>query len=194
MDIVKSKDLDIRLESDSILSNGYGMVSRSIMMDNKLSIQAKGLLSLLTSMSGTKGNCYPKIDSICGYLNISKNSFLKYSAELQRLGYIKVKRFQKENNMLGVNIYYIAMNYSTIEQNKLDYANKKGLPSPQQLSSPKDNDSIHNVFNDSIPQNDDKDKEIIRTLLSNGFTDNDINKMTKTELERAYSLLANRSR
>ena len=97
--------------------------------------------------------------------------------ELKQSGLIKVFRLQNEdNNLLSNNIYEIAMNYSTIEQNKKEYLNSVDNPSKKSK----------NLTTNNIPQK----KDIVQQLInSKVFTLEEIVSMPIEKQLQAYDLL-----
>jgi hypothetical protein len=84
----------------------------------------------------------------------------------------------ENNNLLSNNIYEIAMNYSTIEQNKKEYSKHKNTPLNENKKP-----TINN-----IPQKQD----IIQQLLNSKiFTLEEITSMSIDKLQRVYNLLQN---
>ena len=47
------------LELDGIFKNGYGFIAKSVMQDNQISLQAKGLYAYLCSYSGKGKDVFP---------------------------------------------------------------------------------------------------------------------------------------
>lgn len=173
-----NESIDIKLESDSILEKGYGIVSRDIMRDKNISLGAKAIYSYLNSFAGSKGICYPSLDLIRLEMNLSKNTLNKYMKELKEIGLIKVYRLQNEdNNLLSNNIYEIALSYSTIEKNKKEYSSVKNIPL---------NKKSKNKSTNSIPQQ----KDIIQELLNlKIFTMDELSTMSIDKLNYVYELL-----
>ena len=178
--IIKFKSnepIEIKLESDSILEKGYGLISRDIMRDKNISLGAKSIYCYLNSFAGSKGICYPSLELIRNEMGLSKNTLNKYMKELKQSGLIKVFRLQNEdNNLLSNNIYEIAMNYSTIEQNKKEYLNNIDIPSSKSK----------NLTTNNIPQK----KDIVQQLInSKVFTLEEVTSMPIEKQLQAYDLL-----
>ena len=98
-----------QLNLTGIFEKGYGFIAKTIMQDNSLSIQAKGLYAYFCSFSGKGNDIFPSREKICNELNISKNSFEKYLNELKEKRYIFVKQ-DKNNGAFSKNIYTINFN------------------------------------------------------------------------------------
>lgn len=175
-DIIKFKPnqpIEIKLESDSILEKGYGLISRNVMRDKNISASAKTVYCYLVSFAGNKGVCYPSLELIRNELGFSKNTLNKYMKELRKSGLVKVFRLQnEENNLLSNNIYEIAMNYSTIEENKKAYSNKINTPKKTSIGNPS--------------SSDDKIQALLNSKL---FTIEEITDLSIDKINRAYELI-----
>lgn len=177
----KDEPIQIELENDSILKNGYGLISRDIMRDKTIHSTAKVIYSYLNSFAGSKGIAYPTLSLMQFELNLSKNTVNKYIKELKEKGLIKVFRIQnEENNLLSNNVYQIGMNYSTIEENKKEHsstAKKKNVPSDK---------SEIKFSKDSITQRKDIVQEILKSEI---FTLEEVSKMSVEKINYAYELI-----
>lgn len=170
-----NESVDIKLESDSILEKGYGLISRDVMRDKNISLGAKGIYCYLNSFAGSKGVCYPSLELIRLEMNLSKNTLNKYIKELKETGLIKVYRMQnEENNLLSNNIYEIALTYSTIEKNKKEYSDLVSIP------------SVKNKSTNSIPQKRDILQELLNLKI---FTMEELSSMSIDKINYVYELL-----
>lgn len=113
-----SENTEVKIENNSILSNGYGLIPQMVARDKTISIGAKGLYSYLSSMAGaTKRSCYPSRDLITHELNLSKNTFTKYLNELKKSGYIRVKMNRQDGKRYN-NIYEILFDIEEINKER----------------------------------------------------------------------------
>ena len=111
-----SENTEVKIENNSILSSGYGLIPQMVARDKTISIGAKGLYSYLSSMAGaTKRSCYPSRDLITHELNIGKNTFTKYLNELKKSGYIRVKINRQDGKRYN-NIYEILFDIDEIHK------------------------------------------------------------------------------
>jgi DnaD/phage-associated family protein len=121
-----SEKTEVKIENNSILSNGYGLIPQMVARDKTISIGAKGLYSYLSSMAGaTKRSCYPSRYLITHELNLSKNTFTKYLNELKKSGYIRVKVNRQEGKRYN-NIYEILFDIEEINKER-DLQNDKEI-------------------------------------------------------------------
>lgn len=64
----------------------YGLVSKQVLQNKKISIKAKGLYVYLSARAGNKFKCKPTISTICRDLRVTDTSFYKYKKELEAAG------------------------------------------------------------------------------------------------------------
>ncbi|MDU2111912.1 MAG: DnaD domain protein [Clostridiales bacterium] len=110
-----SENTEVKIENNSILSNGYGLIPQMVARDKTISIGAKGLYSYLSSIAGANGTCYPSRDTITNELSISKDTFTKYLSELKKRGYIKVTQRRVGKGKMYNNIYEVIFDKKYIE-------------------------------------------------------------------------------
>ncbi len=195
--IIKIKDgevLDVRLEEDSILSDGYGISPKYLMRNKDIPVYSKAIYAYLSSFAGNKKYCHPRMETIYTELNISKNAFIKYVEVLKERGFIKVYRIQNENNLYGNNVYEIAMSKSKIRENAENYtktknSKKKSKKSPTEAAT-STSDSKRKTLN-SINDNNiitQKEKDI-QVLKENGFTELEIYSISEEKIKQAADSL-----
>lgn len=188
--IIKIKDgevLDVRLEEDSILSDGYGISPKFLMRNKDIPIYSKAIYAYLASFAGNKKYCHPRMETIYGELNISKNAFIKYVEVLKENGFIKVYRIQNENNLYGNNVYEIAMSKSKIRENAESYMKTKSKKSPDEAATSTDDSkrkTLNSINDNNIITQKEKD---IQVLKENGFTELEIYSMSEKEIASGAS-------
>ena len=89
-----------------IMSQGYGMIHRMVMIDERLSTKAKGLYAYFASYSGAGKVAFPRVARIKYHLQISENTYHKLLKELTTLNYLTVMQ-RHINGKLSVNDYYL---------------------------------------------------------------------------------------
>jgi DNA-binding MarR family transcriptional regulator len=67
----------------------YGKVSNTVMYDQELSIEAKGLFSIICCLSGSNGYCFPKVETLGKYSGRHRTSVHRLLNELTLKGYIE---------------------------------------------------------------------------------------------------------
>ena len=125
----------VEIDTNSILNNGYGLISQEVMRDKTISVQAKSIYSYLCSMAGNDGIAYPTQALMIDELSMNKTTFNKYLKEILSTGYVKVTQTRKSGKAYK-NVYTITMDKRDIEPNRKAYAqiamqNKKKRPSKQ---------------------------------------------------------------
>lgn len=96
----------ICFDSGSVYENGYGIIAKKVMIDPRLTIEAKAIYAYLVSYAGAGETCFPGYEIILHHLNISKDRFYKHRKLLIQYGYIRVDQ-EVENGVFKRNIYTI---------------------------------------------------------------------------------------
>lgn len=97
------------LNTNGVLSKGFGFSPKQVMKDTRLSIEAKAIYSYISSYAGAGMVAFPSVELICHDLNISKNRYLSHRKQLVDCGYISITRERKEKGFSN-NIYTLVMN------------------------------------------------------------------------------------
>jgi len=94
---------------EGVFKKGYGFIPKSIMKDDTLDIEAKGIYAYLASYTGGGTTAYPSVSLITSDLNISENRYYKYRKQLLEKGYISIKKNRKngkrDNNIYVLNLH-----------------------------------------------------------------------------------------
>lgn len=147
---------EIKIENNSILSGGYGLIPQIVARDKGISIGAKALYSYLASIAGANGTCYPTRDLITEELNISKDTFTKYLNELKKIGYIKVTRSRSKGGIMTKNTYEIVYDKSLIKSSPCPKkADMDKAPCPKFSDV---DESIENSTSQPCPKKADMDR------------------------------------
>lgn len=80
------------------LNKQYGLVSKTVLQNKKISIKAKGLYVYLSARAGNKFKCNPTVSTICKDLGITDTSFYIYKNELEAAGAITIIKIGKGIN------------------------------------------------------------------------------------------------
>ena len=112
-------------KNDDILKNGYGIVYKAVMTDERLSLTAKAIYAYLCSYTGSKGIVFPSRARILRELKIAKNTYYEHFNQLIELDYIIIK---KSKGFLNRNQYIINDKPSTVrtENSQQEKAFKNG--------------------------------------------------------------------
>ena len=134
------------------MPTGYGIVQTEIMKLKDLSIEAKAIYSLLSSYTGSKDYCFPKIETMCEDLGISEQRFYKHIKKLKEKNLIKVSKLY--NNDMRNNNKYEVLYIDTPQNIDLQYPQNKGVDTPQNkgvINSNSINNNITNKKTDNSP-------------------------------------------
>lgn len=66
----------------------FGIVSKNIMTDPELSLQAKGLYAILCTYANKQRQCYPSLNTLSDISNKSVSQVSAYIRELKDKGYL----------------------------------------------------------------------------------------------------------
>jgi|TARA_R100001460_G_scaffold12691_12_gene29002 DNA-binding MarR family transcriptional regulator len=67
----------------------FGIVMHQVMTDPSLTIQAKGLYSLLSCYADKDRECFPSLSTLADTLNVTPDTVSRYIRELKAHNYIK---------------------------------------------------------------------------------------------------------
>ena len=120
----KEKQDKLKAYEGSVLDQGYGVVGKRVMRDRSIKIGAKGLYCYLCVYGH---EVFPKRDTICYDLGISRDTYNSYLKELVKHGYVSVRQRRGEGNKFAGNVYTINI--------KLSEATNGGVEKPQRKNS-----------------------------------------------------------
>lgn len=183
------------LELDGIFKNGYGFIAKSVMQDNQLSLQAKGLYAYLCSYSGKGKDVFPSRKKMCFDLNITNDTLGKYLKELKESNYIQITQSKNESRFSN-NIYKINLNLPCTKisdtENQDTNNNNSNNNKEKDISSSKD-EELRNHFEliwEIYPNKKGKAKAL--QLYFNWLKGRKINSITSklTDEQMYYAVLA----
>lgn len=157
---METKD-EVRLQSTSILSDGYGLIPKKIARDKTLTMEAKAIYGYLASFAGSGGYCYPSKELMISELGTTEKRFNKNIKILKEHGYIKVHK-RRKGNRNDSNLYELLMDIRDIEIAKKEFDTSR-FDSGQFDSVQNDSGQFDSVQND--PPN-------INSLNSNSINNN----------------------
>ena len=142
------------------MPSGYGMIVLSAMQDQNLTIEAKAIYSLLCAYTGVKDCCFPKVQTICKSLKISKTRFYKHMELLLKYGYVKKDKLY--DDMRNNNKYFLMFPDDQCPENK-----DNQCPENKDVASPLNDDIINsNTINNNIINSFDQGLEYRREMKS----------------------------
>ena len=146
---LENKD-EVKIQSTSILSEGYGLIPKKITRDKSLTMESKAIYGYLASFAGTCGQCYPSKSLMISELGTTERRFNKNIKLLKEHGYIKVHK-RRKGNRNDSNLYELLMDIRDIEIAKKEFdtsQNDSGQFDSGQFDSgqndPPNNNSINN--------------------------------------------------
>ena len=89
-----------------IFEQGYGISPKLVMRDKNLSVEAKAIYAYMASFAGNGSNAFPKIETACKDLQISKKRFLNHRKYLIKHGYLTIEKNRKQGKFDN-NVYII---------------------------------------------------------------------------------------
>lgn len=98
-----------RIQFTGIKSLGYGMIPKALMIDERLSVKAKGIYAYFASYTGSGNSSFPKRDNILFHLNLSESTYYTHYNQLITFNYITTKQ-RAVNGKLSVNDYFLVDN------------------------------------------------------------------------------------
>lgn len=98
-----------KLQMQGVLEKGYGIIPKTLMLDETIAIESKAIYAYLASFAGGGQTAFPGIDKLLHNLKISEKRFYKYRKQLIEKGYITVKPRMKECAELGKKVRDISL-------------------------------------------------------------------------------------
>ena len=123
------------IKYEGIMADGFGIVPKRLLVDNRLSSQAKCLYMYFATLTS---NTFPARDTILNDLNLSKDTYYKHLNKLIECGYIKVEKIEGSKRKM----YILVQN-------------------DQKQSTDKDIEVISNKNEDSNQENSNQNEDII---------------------------------
>ena len=175
---VNNEKFENILEVQGINAKGFGTIAKMVMLDQRLSIEAKAIYSYFCSYAGGGNSAFPSVSKIIYDLGVSKTRYYKHFKLLTECGYISVRRNKQEGNKFDNNIY--TLNFNPVAQE---------VPCPQNEETEKpcphfgdtgnedtniNNHNINNLLNNNNNVNPSTDENIFNIQgldsIANTFT------------------------
>ena len=179
------------LEVEGINAQGFGTIAKMVMLDQRLTIEAKAIYSYFCSYAGGGSTAFPSVSKIVYDLKISKDRYYKHFKLLVECGYISVRE-NKDKGKFANNIYRIMSNPVSCPQNE-------EMDSPCPENSDKENSdtgnqdtNINNIninnFNNILDDVDDKRAREVEEV-ANEYKNYSSKKITPVNLKSLNKLL-----
>lgn len=200
----KQKDFRDILQSDGINAKGFGIIAKMVMLDRKLTIEAKAIYSYFCSYAGAGNTAFPSVTKICDDLCISEDRYYRHFPLLRAYGYITVVQHKKDGQY-SHNVYTLVSNpipdmeliqelnekktqkKAKRSQSNIPYPQNKGAEKPSPQIPGTENASPENTgskMNSSSPKNN-RSKTLIKSISQSTDrpTDEMYNLAEETELQ-----------
>lgn len=132
------------LITEGINSKGFGTISKLVMLDRKLTIQAKAIYAYFCSYAGGGSQPFPSVERILGDLDISEDTYYKHLRFLKAYGYIVVEQRKNGKGTFLSNIYTLTSHpvanadmVEQLEKKKSKKKHKNVVTEHEQKPSPK---------------------------------------------------------
>ena len=190
------------LRTNEILSKGYGVSPKLVMIDENLSIEAKAIYAYLSSFCGSGNIAFPQISTIVSHLKVSNERFYKHFKLLIKYGYISVSQERTQgkfsNNVYTLNTVVTPILEEEEEQSETDFTEMENTDNGKTVDrntvsefsdngKPKANNN--NINNNSINNNNinnnkkEKERACVRADKSINKINNNISKDKKTDFD-----------
>ena len=180
------------LEVEGINAQGFGMIAKMVMLDQRLTIEAKAIYSYFCSYAGGGSTAFPSVSKIVYDLKISKTRYYKHFDSLVECGYISVKA-NKEGNKFANNIYTLNTNPVPRPQNKETELSCPQNEYTQNEHTQNVDTNINNIninnFNNILDDVDDKRAREVEEV-ANEYKNYSSKKITPVNLKSLNKLLA----
>ena len=198
--IIKKENKDV-IKMAGIFDKGYGIVSKRVMTDKKLSAEAKAIYSFLCTFTGSENTAYPSVEYQCDCLNIGLTRYLKHRKKLLLNGYITITKTRQlvtysdntQKEFRDNNTYTIVTSLEEIdkikEENESKTTSKTIVKIDRQIpSTPENTVFLLGSQNDIVENDIVENSECINTSLDNTSLDstslvNKERKKDKTEFD-----------
>ena len=179
------------LEVEGINAQGFGMIAKMAMLDQRLTIEAKAIYSYFCSYAGGGSTAFPSVSKIVYDLKISKTRYYKHFDSLVECGYISVRQ-NKEGNKFANNIYTLNTNPVTRPQNKETELSCPQNEYTQNEHTQNVDTNINNIninnFNNILDDVDDKRAREVEEV-ANEYKNYSSKKITPVNLKSLNKLL-----
>ncbi|MBM7836455.1 helix-turn-helix domain-containing protein [Clostridium sardiniense] len=180
------------IQSNGIMSEGYGFSPKAVMRDPRLTIEAKAIYAYMSSFAGAGLSSFPSIELQLAELGISKTRYYKHRKLLEQFGYITIKqtRIKNENNksINDKNIYTLEqfpIEKTVISESTQNEETQKSIENTSISESTQNEDSQNEYTQNEVAQNEDSNSNNLNSnnLNSNNLNSNNLNKSSSKDDE-----------
>lgn len=175
-----------RIRFSGLKSCGYGIIPKSVMIDQRLTPKSKGIYAYFCSYTGTGDTAFPTKDIILKHLGISENTYYKFYKILADLNYITAVQ-RHIDGKLSVNDYYLSDNPDEAKASKgriiqasAQYLKNKDTAERADSNAQylKNQDTENQYLKNQDTENKDTNKN---NLNINNFNKNNINNLSLSQ-------------
>lgn len=170
------------LEVEGINARGFGTIAKLVMLDQRLTIEAKAIYSYFCSYAGNGTTAFPSVEKIYHDLKIGKDRYYKHFKKLVACGYITVRQNRQEGNKFDNNIYTLVANpvAKTPCPDFKDTGNisKKPCPDFKDTENMDTNINSNNINKNLNNNNNNKATANAVTIFNNAELDSIVNTFT----------------
>ncbi|MBN1971095.1 MAG: helix-turn-helix domain-containing protein [Candidatus Delongbacteria bacterium] len=132
------------IHKDKSLSKGFTIVHNIVLLDERISYQARFLYQLLLMFSWLKGSCFPGQDRLAQIMGVHRNSIRRYLQELKDFKLISWQR----RGLNRTNMYYIERLSEIYDQeiNQISDAPSIVHPDAQPVVNPDSPSIVHKEY------------------------------------------------
>ena len=153
---MSKKDFSDILRVRGILAMGFGVVPKAVMLDDRLTIEAKAIYNYFSSYAGSGDTAFPSVSKVVRELRIGKDRYYAHFEYLKKYGYITVEE-NKERGKFSNNVY--TLNDFPCPQNKETVPCPEN-PDTENPDTENKETNINNIninnFNNILDEDDDK--------------------------------------
>lgn len=146
------------IHKDATLKKGFTIMPNIVMLDERLSFQARFLYQLMLMFSWLKGNCFPGQDRLAQIMKVHRNSVLRYLQELKDYGLVSWKR----RGLNKTNIYYIEKLDNVYPQHDNTISDALSIVHP--VAPPRVHQDVPPIVHKEYEVEENKNKNIKLTL------------------------------
>lgn len=174
------------LVTQGLYCKGYGLVPKLFMEDTRLSVEAKGIYSYISSYAGAGMVAFPSVATQLKHLNMSEKRYRKHRAQLVKYGYITITQ-SRENikytdgtgkQVFANNIYTLVTDTNLIDMD--DLTGTKKIVSREKIL-PKNAGNVENTRVNEADQNDSTEDTANNSDVRFGTGRNDSTQISPTQ-------------
>lgn len=204
------------LKLQGIYENGYGIVPKKIMIDTRITGNAKLIYSFLCTFCGNGTTAYPSVEYQCKHLPMSKDTYYKHRQLLVDYGYLKIEQKREvleyedgtTKEIYSNNVYTIVTNIEkefldkelpknkTVKNKKTKPRTSKSADITKEVQCPKISDTDKaNSPKVQCPKNYDTEKQDSNNnnLNNNSLNNNNLNNSSSSTKD-IYNTILNNSK